>query len=361
MATFGDGLKTSIKSVICGALSNSAQFASNFRQIYSPAVIPLRIADGLHGIACGNDPDSYVSPVLPPFSGGQCPTNYNLYFEAEVIADSTGDFISWMPATANNRPGPVGGFRPKPDNNNILQGQFNGVWDDLVQLSLGFQGFSGQIRNFTATRVDGQPDNCGDPDADYLPAGNVSAPDIPVNYDDDSGQPKTRNVDLILKPPYIDDDGNLVIPVDVDGQPYDIYPFDDWGVVPRFGGGESGGGGAGDSFGPETDPNPDDVPEEKPEEKEQPIIGVMINAQPDGTETTTTIFQSSAPNIIFPRLANVSFFYNRDKLTGWGNAIEVRNVDCYVPCPDPLGAQAVKVEFAGGWDGQYKEVLKKPD
>lgn len=156
----------------------------------------------------------------PEFSGGQCPTVYlvDLVNSGDTGPGSTQAFVE----------GPVRRVRQEPG---IQAGTINVLVEggNTVQFRVGNVGENWSITG--TTRIDGQPDNCGD------------GPVIPVpgpNPPNDPGLPPERR-------PFIDVDGALVIPivpVFVDVNLPDVEIPVDFGFDPQVDVNLGGGGGS---------------------------------------------------------------------------------------------------------------------
>lgn len=185
-------------------------------------------ADRLYARACGPYLDSIgegVDPgeIGPPFEGGQCPVAYT------VFATSQGTDLSIGGATPLSILGPLG----TPAQTSVLVGS---PFPDSTRYEFRFPSDPTKVLNFTARaefnpdpgfrvagRVDGQPDDCGNPPPEYtrprppivLPPIVpifIDLPDIgPVNVDVELfpdgtieiGSP-TLNVDVTIAPPNVD-------------------------------------------------------------------------------------------------------------------------------------------------------------
>lgn len=195
----------------------------------------------------------------PPFTGGQCSVAYRVFTRSFVTpGNAVGQNVCTDLGIGQVTPnsgvlGPIKGIRIQsttvggfPAELSFLQYGNN----QELQLGSRFQGCLQPSHQITSIiRVDGQPDNCGDPPSEYKP------PKYPT------GLPP-------LPPPTIappGGDGSDDIQVDPDGnwricENGDCTPW----FPPGGGGGPDSGGGPGEPDGDpqETDPNDPDNPNE---------------------------------------------------------------------------------------------------
>ena len=227
-------------SAFSNELGEAAQALPGVRGAYRQF---CRIAAGTPGQALFDlvDLPNVCSPYLaddgrtfggagePPFFGGQCPELYDLFADATVRRDGV--------VTANNivvgtGTGPIR-FEvvdiPQPEGRTRLEGRYisqEGVMAHYVVRGTvplaggGEQVTETEISNFSLTRNDGGPDNCGDPDAPFQPGEGYQGEDygLPVVYTDPSG----RDWNVNVRTPTVRPDGGLSIPVSIDGFDLDI-------------------------------------------------------------------------------------------------------------------------------------------
>jgi len=148
------------------------------------------IARALRSRACGADP---ATPITPPFSGGQCPISYRVFF----------DVVDFDPSCTPNPPsdlsivrnGPIGGLSiddtganptircPSAQGNRVLLQHAGGP-------SVVFGPNARGVQSAVITSVvpePSAPDNCGDPptyNRGAVRCDPTEAPDITYNIDD---------------------------------------------------------------------------------------------------------------------------------------------------------------------------------
>jgi len=215
--------------------------------------------------------------------------------------------------------------------------------------------------------LDGLSDNCGDPPPIIGAPSDVTyeAPDITYNIDDSTEI--TVPISFVFSPAFLDINGSINVPVkfDVGGVEFsgavEISPEFNFEFNP------SGVGG-----GPGTVDDPDGIgepgipsdPVEDPEEGTLPIIGVLVYSDIDPDGDPSGILFPAGPNIYVPRLASVTFLIKTANSTGWTPDQDVKNLECYVPCPALQGAIAVRVSPMRGVTSRFSAVrgrLLTPD
>lgn len=220
-------------------------FACGLYRNYPGALIPNPIDDVLRlgwDDLCGDDPEGLPPPPVPPFVGGQCAVLYGAYLDVEetnnnvfppsvtIIRSETGGYYgvsgigvakdstrTFVYVDTPNFGTPTGG----PSRRRVVETSLN---NELRVLS-------SELR-----RVDGQPDNCGNPPKSYPPAsvppGGFTSPPTTVNYNDGDNFTAIFN----LSPPTTTDNGppDICLSVDVKGVVFKVcFPP---GAIPGVGG-----------------------------------------------------------------------------------------------------------------------------
>jgi len=371
MGTFADGIREGLRSAYCSQVAGSPQWFTNLRRVLVPN--PLREgADNLYRWIC-NTPTAPALPD-PPFTGGQCPgVGYNV-FATRVLESITGclspQFVQLNPV-GPGIVGPIHGLRRVSDN--FGGGETGFIWfvdhgiptQSLALGRIGTQfcptaGYSGLV----ATRVDGQPDNCGDPGPD-IPA-DPAPIDIDIDITYGPNNEYSLTVPVVLAPVFINVKGEVNVPVTVNLAPnfqitgnLEIFPgFEFSPSFPR-----------GDDDGPITDPPPQnptgpgtgdpEEPEEPPEE-DPLIIGVLVAAVAQSEPRPSEIDQASGPSIFAPRLGTARFGKLIANQIFWSEDIPVKGLRSYVPCPFQFGADLVVVNAERGVGLSYSPVFSEP-
>lgn len=400
MASFLDSLKETARLALCSNLDGAAAFV---RDYIAPVPGPLSnlAAEALKNWAARTICNRERPPLALPFLGGQCDALYTITvsatgkkFESEGGGfETVVDENTWRGPIRSVRlykPNPVSGLNDwfilgKSDNPDP---QWNGFFD------VGF--FSGQIfesvtiNSIIVVRLDGLPDDCGQPPPDvpdYDPDDYTFDDDIV--YDDDNGNPITIPVRFTIGLSYIDADLNFNVPLTFTFSPnFDFNPDFKFDVDVNFniGNGDiniSPPRPTGDPpprlppppvYDPDSPPFPVDppqpppgFPEPPPEDKKKPfdpvITGCIVAVTDiDSSSAPTVIDQGSNPDVYAPDLGLVSFYVEwLPGLGGWTTDIRVKNERQFVICPWDGGAKAVQGTPRAGIQWQIIPVYGKPD
>lgn len=197
---------------------------------------------------CRNSPTPTVPRPRRMFNGGQCPVNYNVVFTFTVYYRSNNSVFFSSGGSAIIK-GALGGTKVYVATDGtagigIVDG--DGV---LRPLTSGFDVNSYRVGDFaftSVTRVDGLPDNCGDPEYQYPPTGDppLTPGDKTIIYDPPStdrpggGWSITVPVVLIRGEANLNVDAKATVNIDVGGINLN---FDAGGIEVNIG--RDGGGG----------------------------------------------------------------------------------------------------------------------
>lgn len=357
-----------------------------------PAGVAGEIAEVLWGAVCqGPFPPTPGTPTTnpPPFTGGQCPL-----VPYRVLAADGNTPIVYTSTPPGFRPilGPVEIRLPEsgtPPNRTLTiqvrHSLSNGQRTDWISLG---SSVTPPFRFVGVERIDGLPDDCGDPVPE--PGPPVPFPPFPPPL-----PPETRPVipdgdqpggDFIFSPEagdvYIDIDGALNIPVVVNVEGPNFGPINiPVGVklpdfAPTFAptvviGGGGGGGGGGTGGGPSgTAPQPqpprqiccdpipvvgpevaveDPVPE-NPAPPGRRLVGVIVRSViANGTQNATEVGQGGGElNLFVPRLANVYFTVAAENSGGAPvvsstTAVPVQLLRQYIQAPESVTVRGWRV------------------
>jgi hypothetical protein len=211
------------------------------------------------------------------------------------------------------------------------------------------------------TRVDGQPDTCGNPDVPppppFPPGGDTF--DIDVTYQDNDGDIVDIDGDVTIYAPII----APIIPVtvyapvtvDLGGVTFDgslefspEFKFN-FGTPP---GDDSTGGGA-----PPSIPEPPDSDPDQPEDDSNVrLLGVVVRSQQSGRILQTEIAQVDGPTLYVPRIANVYFRVRSAGVSSWLGPYDVKTSNAWVPVPENTFAVGTAVDWESGWTGSASEI-----
>ena len=311
---------------------------------------------------CGAVPDDDDEALNPPeFQGGQCETMYRVDgdYRVRYVQAASGVEVTTNPLQVNGDfiqvGGPVSGFRAELTQNSI-QIYLDGNPGALLA-GIGVIASEAEVvqPNITLTRLDGQPDDCGNPPSSPVPLPPNFSPEVPVNVPiqpPGGGPPVDTPFDVNFDPsgpqtgpngePFWDGelcDGTLVcIPFSLDLSPTFSPTI---GLPGPFGN---------RALDPCCYP-PSDVGEEEsgnlnPDDNNLPIRGVRVAlfVPPDFKGATNITNGASPVQFYVPRLGVLRMWYRDDA----GNLYAGEDVDVkstafqYVV---PSGSQAVGADF----------------
>lgn len=284
----------------------------------------------LYQCPASGGPYDPISPVPPPFSGGQCVgTTYSI--EIDVIRNG-------VPVTFSNTVlGPLGEASYSVDGS-VWRGRWfrpDGVGVVWTFDSIGTGFPQPEIVEQRIVAVLAGPDNCGD-----LDAGQSPPPDL--TYDAPDGTPVTEPVAISIGSPVLMADGDIVIPVVVDGPGWSVRVDLPGTGEPRISAPQSPTGEpiCCPSEEPDTDVPPGDEPE--PPDGDRAIVGaVVVVDTPEVDIKTTQVFVVGGPTMHFPRIGSLLFAVKKGTTLAWLNPVDVQTRRAYIPVPD--GGTAVAV------------------
>lgn len=386
MTTFREAVSDSLGSALCAVIALNDDGAKLFGGVpglnkpadYFNFFAPLRAQ------FCNDDPATTPTPP-PQFSGGQCDTGYTVSYEVRSRPSSQfncGTFGDWGTVTtvipSAIIQGPIGPVRTVTE---PFDDGFNNADTTVAyrftaangEFSLNLGGAGGrsywaacgvgfEYRNFSVTRLDGQPDACGDPDIVPVEPGPVERP-ISVTYDTDNNTTINLNGTVRFGPYFSTGDFNLRVPftLDLGGLNWngnlEITPEFKLTIAPRI---NFGSGGVTDGPPPDLTPDPNDTVPAPEYENEPLIVGVVVRGEQDSLQYASSIAADGMPTIKAPRCGSVSFAIERSLTVSWTPDIDVKNLDCYIPCPEPRGAVGVAVTAAPGFRLGWTPVRGQP-
>lgn len=249
------------------------------------------------------DANGYGSPAAnAPFAGGQC-SGVSYYVEADLqfqtIATGQLSSVARIRSAINqnrNVPGPVQGvgvFNQFPNQSRIVWFG-NDIKGDMINASNNAIVYDPtKLKPFISSiLVSPLTPECGDPPPEFTPG---TAPDTPY------GSPTTVNINnetynITPIQPTIDIDGNISIPVEIDGTLFDLVGDGDGAPYTGDGPAQPGSEQPG-SNSPEEPGAPDDFPNPPPGREWAGAV-VRLTVIPPGTGG----IPQSEPNTIFPRV-----------------------------------------------------------
>lgn len=361
--SYADAVGDAIKSGFCRYLDAQDDATRYFNEL-SPIDLP-NIGKYWKPRLCNDDPDD-IPTLPPPFEGGQCAVLYDVdvLFTASdnpisvpVVGPRMGTALGpWVSVNTNfTFRGTVNG---NPNRYDYFIEAFNA---DGIRVSESGSNVPFSEGTIQLTRVDGQPDTCGNPDVPppppFPPGGDTF--DIDVTYQDNDGDIVDIDGDVTIYAPII----APIIPVtvyapvtvDLGGVTFDgslefspEFKFN-FGTPP---GDDSTGGGA-----PPSIPEPPDSDPDQPEDDSNVrLLGVVVRSQQSGRILQTEIAQVDGPTLYVPRIANVYFRVRSAGVSSWLGPYDVKTSNAWVPVPENTFAVGTAVDWESGWTGSASEI-----
>jgi len=372
MVDFFDGLRRATRAVDCTLLTAAGAVLGAAGSL--PGGDPTFVNNSVKALRRlrGCDPADDPEPEPPGFSGGQCDQDGGGYLVVIEVTRTDGGIT-----TFNRRArGPIGGVRLRQlstqgvaemfshdttsnQNCNINLPDRGGAWRNLASQSTAFSPAGGATIAITSlTPCPGYPDDCGDAPPTFPPPGDTTI-NIDVTYNIEEGPDIDVTVPVIFSPFFIDYNGDFNFPIrfnfgDIDftGN-VEFTPQFNFTINPQPG--------------PRGTNNPvDELPEEEPEipvEPEPPgetVVGVVVQARLIGEQQLTTIATDNIPQILAPRCGSVKFGYRIAGRSYWSPDIDIKDLNCFIPCPFSQGAATVAASPAPGVALDYVPIFGSP-
>jgi len=368
MVSFSNALTDFMRSNLCTALGVLGPAVTLGQKLSPIGFPPVNVPNALSMLLC-DEPPNRLPPPEPPFTGGQCVgRNYTVTIRSEVYPFS--DCSTFGPSNSViGFAGPIRGLVTRTENpsgdlctpgGNAIYLQHGPNTNSETLVAAGGYGATASI--LSVVPEDGLPDECGDPPPILPPPGDVYEFGDDITYNIDESTEITVPVTAIFSPIFVDLDGSLKIPVNIDvgGVTFkgelEIAPKFELNIKPTN---ITTGPGQPDDDDPSGGQPQVPVPED--EEDVDVIVGVLVYSQFDGDENGATGFPSvGGPNFLVPRIGSVQFAIKTGNSIGWTSDLDVKNLECYVPCPAPQGAIAVRVTPSVGFTRTFTPVRGKP-
>ena len=328
----------------------------------------------------GCDPATDPGIPPPPFTGGQCPVAYTVTYTTEVrtsTLSTCGNFFNPQPRTglipSGAVLGPIGPLREviTPITPNSTRDSRQSIevttGSGLRRVNLGGDAFrdfaascgpSYRISNFAVARVDGLPDDCGSLPPVFPPPAPIEI-DIDVIYNIDDGTEVTVTIPFIYAPITTDINGFFRIPFT-----FEFGDIDFSGNVrlePNFNVTINPPTGPRGIDSPLTDlPGPEDEIPVEPSTFAERIVGVVVQSRLVGEQQLTTIATTDIPQILAPRCGSVKFGYLISDRSFWSPDIDIKDLNCFIPCPFSQGADTVAASPAPGVVLNYVPIFGAP-
>ena len=353
MVSFLEGVRNANKAINCFLLSAGGNILGAVASL--PGGSPEFIENTTKALRrlAGCDPAD--DPPLPtPFTGGQCAVQYEFFYDVE---DNGGVVQTGL---SKVRGGPL--------NVNVVDSQANQSRNIFLIHSLSqppgeslvSSGLSNEAKltNVSVVRLDGMPDICGNPPPVFPPATPINI-DIDVTYNIDDGTEVTVTIPFIYAPITTDINGYFRIP----------FTFEFGGVEfsgnvslePEFNVTINPPPAPRGTDSPVTDlPGPDDEIPVTPSTFEERVVGVVVQSVLAGEQQLTTIFTQNIPRILAPRCGSVKFGYAIAGRSFWSPDIDIKDLNCFIPCPFSQGADTVAASPAPGVVLNYVPIFGAP-
>lgn len=358
MASFIDEIGAAVKQTACAVIATNDAINGFMESISFPGAESYRdTTRALRRQLC-NNPDDVVPIPSPAFSGGQCSdVSYRVSWNAGFVGCATGVIRENIIRGAITVTGPVTRdieTIPRPADPTTADNLFkiNGVTVGGLATKTPCQPNStdGNASSvfwglFSIIRIDGQPDDCGDPPSPIPPY--VPSPvTVNIEYEDNSQITINEDVDITIFAPQVNLIGGIFAPITIAGNTFqlagtvDLSPKFDVQISPKINIGGRGG---------KTDKQPSDPDGEVPEPEEDPgerrvIVGAVVTAT-SVSNRQDFLPQQGNPDIGIPNLGYCSFYIATNDATSWTEDIPIKSVRSYIPCP--VAAGAIDVDATG--------------
>lgn len=347
---------------VVGDLSASNEIFKNVISFLSQGPLNSPFNPGLYPIFLCDDPP--LPPRLPPFTGGQCNTSYQVNYFYELRNYDDPSFVQPTNGFVN-LPGAILGAVELPS---TLPKQAWGIQFQQPGQPVSVSGGASTGGRFyidpfsitSVTRLDGLPDNCGDPPLPPIPppAPNSNVTNTTITYNNSQGGTTNIDATLTVGIAFVNASAEVVIPVTVNFAPnasltvnvnastggVTINPGPETGL-PRYPDDDCNGTGYQDddpeSPLPPSDSDPSD-PDDNPD-NEEVIVAVVVTVTEIESRKPTQILQTGNPDVYAPYLGLVNFLIKAGVNEGaaWSQDLYVKNRRQFIPCPWEGGAIAV--------------------
>jgi len=349
MASFREAVGDAVRAGVCNLIAEDPNVVSLLESLglddtaLSAAGRAFRLSYCSNNEPVGEDPG---------FTGGQCPgVQYRV--RLRMVRDDGSLVVDRDHETT--LPGPIGkAFVIFPVND--------------VQSGARIPYGDGQVANFYNSsagphphkvdiqqvfRVDGQPDNCGDPGL-TIPPGTNGPIETTTNITFEDNNNSTTNIGGTLRIfapvfaptfapsiPFNLDLGGLTLEgeFNLDGEVNIDLGFGD---------------------GPGTDLPGSDPPTEPPAPQADVIIGARVRIVSDNGSTSTVLFNGENPDLYLPRAGTIQFLQPAGDGQAWSGDIPIKTSPQWIPCGPPGYASRIAFTPTLGIELAVTPVLGKP-
>lgn len=363
MVTFRDAVASSLRGALCAVIAINDDGAKLFGRVLPPvagAADYLNFFAPLRAQLCNDDPAD-TAPIPPPFTGGQCP---GVIYNVNVTGTTTNPpqnqtFSANLTGPLSYSREVVGGEDCGPSGDEFVRFTIVGSTPSSI---LTWQGCGATFVVNSTTRLDGLPDDCGDPGIVVPPPGPITRP-VNITYDTSDDDIIDIDGDVTFSPAFSVGELNVRVPftLDLGGFTWtgnlQVSPSFELTLSPNI---NFGNGGATDDPVPPPTGDPGTPPPPDDDDQQLVIIGVVVRSTPTSELRQTEIATVGIPTIYAPRIASVSFAIESSFTVAWTPDTPVKNRDCYIPCPAVQGAVGVSVSPEPGWECSFVAVRGLP-
>jgi len=319
MANFVQGVIDGVKTAFCTFINVGDRGTSFFNDISPLPDIPSA-GPFWNRVLCNRNQPLPVPPS--PFTGGQCP---GVAYRIRYGSFRNGGPVNELGSSPKIFIGPVE-FFDDSDEFATVQG-IRGSQGESASVSISVSDSPAGFEVIDVERVDGQPDDCGDPPPPippFPPEGDTV--NIDITYTNNEGDTVIELGDLQIFAPIVIAPVNIVAPIRVDLP--DVSIDGQIVLAPRF---DVNLNPPGPSVGPGEEGGDDEQPD--PNDEKQ-LIGVrVITPNPDEGAATVVLGQGASPNLYVPRLATVQYEINFEGATTWTAPVDIKAANQFVPAP----------------------------
>jgi len=376
MVSFLDGVKKAVKAFDCFLISGAGDIFEGLAAL--PPGDPTFARNTTKALRRlrGCDPEN--DPVFPPppFTGGQCPgvpygARYTWTSQPGATPINYTPFFGQFNPQSRTLYGPLSFAGRVLGAGGICSEQLEGfLVNGFLSNGAPRQGLLARggstclapdsldiITNLSFERLD-DGDECGDGPIIFPPPGDINI-DGDVIYNIDEGDDINVNIPFVFAPIYVDVSGNFKFPFTFN---FGDVPFSGtFTVAPEVNVTINPPPAPRGTDSPVTDlPGPDDEIPVTPSTFAERVVGVVVQSTLVGEQQLTTIATEDIPQILAPRCGSVKFGYAIAGRSFWSPDIDVKDLNCFIPCPFSQGADTVAASPAPGVVLNYVPIFGAP-
>lgn len=341
VGNFIDSTREAVRTGLCNYLTFAGKGRSWLNEL-SPADLP-DFGEFWNRVLCDRNAPLPEGP--PQFTGGQCPTQYSFQCERRIRDSQCDGYGAWNPiGPFGSYTGPIGGVSV------VTRTAQNGGFIDEISISTATGvvdtaavarpedcGLVAEIRNIQFNRLDGQPDNCGDPAPvvpPFPPQGDTV--NIDITYVNNDGDNVTELGDLNIFAPVVIAPVTIVAPIRVDLPDVsfngNIVLSPDFNIElqpPSF------RRGPGNTDGPPPDEDPTTSPDTPEDDSDRGLIGAITTVTGGITDgKATQLDGDSGPDLFVPRMGTLSFRVRTATSLAWSQPLDIKTTTQFHPAPN---------------------------